>query len=51
MNCGCYLMKNRNGKWDPGEFFGKHRQPELVKPIERKINVKGNWENEFEIIL
>jgi hypothetical protein len=43
---------NKNGKWDPGDFFGKHKQPELVKPVERKIIVKGNgWENEFEIAL
>ena len=42
---------NKNGKWDPGEFFGKKKQPELVKPVERKIVVKSNWENEFEIAL
>lgn len=40
---------NKNGKWDTGNFFGKHLQPELVKPIERKITVKPNWDNEFEI--
>ena len=40
---------NKNGKWDPGEFFGKHKQPEIVKPIERRINVKAGGENEFEI--
>ncbi len=42
---------NKNGKWDPGEFFGKHKQPELVKPVERKISVKAAWQNEFEIAL
>jgi hypothetical protein len=42
---------NKNGVWDPGEFFGKHIQPEIVKPVERKINVKENWENDFEIRL
>ncbi|MGQ0738101.1 MAG: Ig-like domain-containing protein [Bacteroidota bacterium] len=42
---------NKNGKWDPGEFFGKHKQPEIVKPIERKIAVKPNFQNEFEITL
>ena len=31
---------NKNGKWDPGEFFGKHLQPEIVKPLQRHINVK-----------
>jgi len=42
---------NKNGIWDPGDFFGKHKQPEIVKPIERRITIKGNWENEFEIPL
>jgi len=42
---------NKNGKWDPGEFFGKHKQPEIVKPIERKITVKPSWQNEFELAL
>ena len=42
---------NNNGVWDPGQFFGKHKQPELVKPIERKITVKPAFQNEFEIIL
>jgi hypothetical protein len=39
---------NNNGKWDPGQFFGVKRQPELVKPIEQKITVKPAWDNEFE---
>lgn len=43
--------KNKNGTWDPGQFFGKHLQPELVKPVERKITVKAAWENEFELNL
>lgn len=42
---------NKNGYWDPGQFFGKRRQPELVKPVERKITVKAAWENEIEITL
>ena len=43
--------ENRNGKWDPGVFFGQHKQPELVKPIDRKVIIRPNWENEFEIAL
>ncbi len=43
--------ENKNGVWDPGQFFGKHKQPELVKPVERKIIVKPAWQNEFEITL
>lgn len=42
---------NKNGAWDPGDFFGKRKQPELVKPIERRITVKPAWKNEFEISL
>ena len=40
---------NKNGKWDPGDFFGKHKQPEIVRPVERKITVKAAWQNEFEL--
>jgi hypothetical protein len=43
--------RNKNGKWDAGEFFGKHRQPEIVKPVDRHIIVKASWENEFDIAL
>lgn len=42
---------NKNGKWDPGEFFKVHRQPEKVLPISRKLNVKANWLNEVDINL
>lgn len=42
---------NKNGVWDPGAFFEKHLQPEIVIPIERKIAVKPSWQNEFEIVL
>lgn len=40
---------NKNGVWDPGVFFGKRQQPELVKPVQRTVNVKPNWENSFDI--
>lgn len=43
--------KNKNGKWDPGEFFGKHRQPEMVKPVDKKISVKSSFQNEYDITL
>jgi hypothetical protein len=43
--------ENRNAKWDPGEFFGKHKQPEKVMPISRRLNVKPNWDNEVDIRL
>ena len=43
--------RNKNGKWDPGQFFGKHVQPEIVKPVTSrpKISVKANWDNDFDI--
>ena len=43
--------RNKNGKWDAGQFFGKHIQPELVKPVGRKVTIKSNWDNEFDIAL
>jgi len=45
--------RNKNGKWDPGEFFGKHIQPEIVTPVTSRprITIKGNWQNEFDIAL
>lgn len=42
---------NKNGVWDEGAFFGKHRQPEKVMPINRKLNVKANWDNIIDITL
>lgn len=41
--------ENKNGSWDPGQFFGTHRQPEKVTLIGRKITVKANWTNEYDI--
>jgi uncharacterized protein (DUF2141 family) len=45
------LDQNKNGVWDPGEFFGKHRQPEKVLTIPRRLEVKANWDNEVDISL
>lgn len=42
---------NDNGVWDPGEFFGKHRQPEKVQPINMKLTVKANWDKDISITL
>jgi uncharacterized protein (DUF2141 family) len=42
---------NGNGHWDPGQFIGKHQQPEIVQPIPKKFNVKANWDNEKDILL
>lgn len=40
--------RNGNGKWDPGQFFGVRRQPELVRPLPDKITVKAAWDNVFD---
>ena len=42
---------NGNGVWDPGQFFGKHRQPERVIPIKKKLTVKANWDNDIDVTL
>lgn len=43
--------RNNNGKWDPGQFFGTKKQPEIAHPIERKITVKPAVDNDFDIAL
>lgn len=48
---GILYDKNKNGIWDPGEFFKNRKQPELVKPLNKKITIRANWDNEFEITL
>ena len=40
---------NKNGSWDPGQFFGSKRQPEKVILIGRKVTIKPNWTNEYDI--
>lgn len=45
------LDSNGNGIWDAGSFFGKKTQPERVLPIERKLTVKANIDNEVDIVL
>ena len=54
INPGDYEMhllqdRNKNGKWDPGEFFVEKRQPELITKLARTLNVKPNWLTEFEV--
>ena len=45
--------RNKNGKWDTGQFFGKRLQPEIVKIVtsRQKITIKPDWQNEFDIAL
>lgn len=42
---------NKNGKWDPGRFFGLHKQPEIVEMLEQKLSVRANTDNDKEIVL
>jgi hypothetical protein len=43
---------NNNGVWDPGKFFGKDKkQPEKVLTIRKKMNVKANWDNDWDTTL
>ncbi len=39
--------RNGNGRWDAGQFFGARRPPEITYPIQQKITVKKDQENEF----
>jgi len=43
--------ENKNGKWDPGEFIHKHKQPEHIQPIERVLNVKPGGQSDLELTL
>lgn len=38
--------ENGNARWDTGDFFGKHKQPEKVQSIDKKLTVKANWDND-----
>lgn len=56
VNPGEYQLRlfydaNNNGQWDAGSFFESRRQPEKVQPIQRSINIKPAFDNEFEISL
>jgi DUF971 family protein len=41
---------NDNGKWDPGNYL-KKLQPEKAVTLDKKINIRADWENEREIQL
>jgi hypothetical protein len=42
--------KNKNGKWDPGNFERKI-QPEQVYSVSKKLSVRENFENDVDIEL
>lgn len=41
---------NQNGKWDPGNYKQK-LQPEQAITIDRKLNIRANWDNERDVKL
>ncbi len=41
---------NKNGKWDSGDYFKKN-QPEQVFSFPEVINIRANWDSEFEFTL
>jgi Bacterial Ig-like domain len=43
--------RNGNGKWDPGKFFEGKRQPEIVKPLNQRLTVKTDWDNELDFTM
>jgi uncharacterized protein (DUF2141 family) len=45
------LDDNDNGAWDTGDFFGNHLQPEKVIPVDKKLTVKANWDNDLTLEL
>lgn len=42
---------NKNGKWDPGKFFGEKKQPETVFLVSKQVAVRANWDNDVPITL
>ncbi|HEY5368975.1 MAG TPA: Ig-like domain-containing protein [Hanamia sp.] len=42
--------ENDNGSWDPGNYHLR-KQPEKVTAIPKKVNVKADWDNEYDIVL
>lgn len=42
--------ENDNGIWDPGNYHLR-KQPEKVIVIPKKLNIRGDWDNEMDIIL
>ncbi len=41
---------NNNNKWDEGDYF-KRRQPEPVIYFPNVINIRANWDTEYEFVL
>jgi hypothetical protein len=42
---------NGNGKWDPGQYPGNKKLPEIVWLIPKELSVRAGWDNEMNIQL
>lgn len=40
---------NGNGVWDPGQYPGNRKLPEVVYLIPKELSIKANWDNELSI--
>jgi uncharacterized protein (DUF2141 family) len=41
---------NNNGQWDPGNYKLR-RQPELAITLDKKLNIRADWDNERDVKL
>lgn len=42
---------NGNGIWDPGQYPGNKKLPEIVYLITKELSVRANWDNEVTVQL
>jgi hypothetical protein len=42
---------NGNGIWDPGQYPGNKKLPEVVYLISKELSIKANWDNEVIVEL
>lgn len=42
---------NGNGIWDPGQYPGNRKLPEVVYLIPKELSIRANWDNELTIQL
>jgi len=42
---------NGNGVWDPGQYPGNRKLPEVVYLIPKELSIRANWDNELNIQL
>lgn len=42
--------ENENGTWDAGNYHLR-KQPEKVTAIKKKLNIRADWDNEYDIVL